>query len=120
VDWLSRWIADLESERFSVREKATRALEELADLAAPALRKMLAQLSPEGRRRAEQLLEKLTGPIPPGERLQALRAIEVLEHIGTEARQILKSLATGTPEARLTQEAKASLERLAKRSAARE
>jgi WD40 repeat protein len=116
VEQISRWIADLESERFSVREQATRALEELADLAAAALKKKLAQLSPEGRRRGEQFLEKLTGPIPPGERLQALRAIEVLEHISTpEAKQILQTLATGTPEARLTQEARASLERLAKR-----
>ena len=48
-----------------------------------------------------------------------LRAIEVLEHIGTaEARQVLKSLANGAPEARRTREAKSSLERLAKRTAA--
>ena len=44
-----------------------------------------------------------------------LRALEVLERIGTpEARQILLSLAKGAPEAALTQEAKASLERLGK------
>jgi hypothetical protein len=37
-----------------------------------------------------------------------------LERIGTpEARQLLKRLATGAPGARLTREAKASLERLA-------
>ena len=47
-----------------------------------------------------------------------LRAVEVLERIGTpEARQVLAKLADGAPEARLTQEAKASLQRLAKRSA---
>jgi hypothetical protein len=33
----------------------------------------------------------------------------------TEAREILKRLANGAPEARLTQEAKTSLDRLAKR-----
>jgi hypothetical protein len=45
-----------------------------------------------------------------------VRAIEVLEHIGTpDANELLQTLATGAPEARLTQEAKASLERLAKR-----
>ncbi len=50
------------------------------------------------------------------EQLQMLRVMEVLEHIGTaEARQVLAGLAKGAPEARLTQEAKASLERLAKR-----
>jgi hypothetical protein len=49
-----------------------------------------------------------------------LRALEVLEHIATpEAQQVLKTLATGAPEARLTQEAKASLARLARRTASR-
>jgi hypothetical protein len=41
----------------------------------------------------------------------------VLEHIGTtQAQDLLKKLAQGAPEARLTQEAKASLERLTKRA----
>jgi len=44
-----------------------------------------------------------------------LRAIEVLETIGnSEARQILTELAKGTAEFRITQEANASLTRLAK------
>jgi hypothetical protein len=39
-----------------------------------------------------------------------------LEHIGTpEAQEVLRTLAKGAAEARLTQEAKASLEWLAKR-----
>ncbi len=54
--------------------------------------------------------------VPTSQRLRALRAIEMLEHIGTqEARQVLERLAKGASEARLTQEAKASLERLALR-----
>ena len=45
-----------------------------------------------------------------------LAAIEALEHAGTaQAEQLLQVLAKGAAEARLTQEAKASLERLAKR-----
>jgi hypothetical protein len=41
---------------------------------------------------------------------------QVLEHIDTpEAKQVLQTLATGAPEARVTREAKVSLERLAKR-----
>ena len=45
--------------------------------------------------------------------LQAVRAIEVLEHIGTaQAHQILNTLAQGMPEARVTRETKAALERL--------
>jgi len=50
--------------------------------------------------------------------LRQLREIQVLEHIGTpEAQEVLKKLAQGAPEARLTQEAKAALDRLSKRSA---
>jgi hypothetical protein len=65
--------------------------------------------SAEVRRRIEALMERI-GP----ERIRPLRAIEVLEHIGTsEAEDLLKKLATGAPEARLTQEAQASLNRLA-------
>jgi hypothetical protein len=53
----------------------------------------------------------------PGEWLRAIRAVAVLEHIGTpEAHELLQSLAGGTPESRLTREAKASLQRLAKRA----
>jgi hypothetical protein len=64
----------------------------------------------------ERLLGRLEGTGPSGERLQALRGIEVLELIGSrDARQVLERLAKGAPEARLTQEAKASLERLALR-----
>jgi WD40 repeat protein len=44
--------------------------------------------------------------------------VEVLERIGTpEGRQLLQQLAHGAPGARLTQEAKASLQRLARRAA---
>jgi WD40 repeat protein len=53
------------------------------------------------------------------EELAQRRAVEVLEHVNTaQARQLLTTLATGRPEAPLTQEAKASLERLARRLAA--
>jgi hypothetical protein len=56
--------------------------------------------------------------MPPAnspEGLRVLRTIEVLEHIANpEARQVLEQLAGGMPEARVTQEAKLSLRRLAR------
>jgi WD40 repeat protein len=46
-------------------------------------------------------------------RLQQIRGVEVLERLDSaEARTLLKALAEGAPEARLTREAKASLRRL--------
>ena len=66
---------------------------------------------------AEQLLAKLDWAASP-EKLRLLRALTVLETVATpEARQVLQTLAGGMPEARLTQEAKAGLERLSWRAA---
>jgi hypothetical protein len=94
------------------------ALETLGKLAEPVLRKALAaQATLETRQRVEHLLTEVDGAVTLPTLLQAIRAIEVLEHIGTpNAKEILQTVTTGVPEARLTQEAKASLERLAKRS----
>jgi hypothetical protein len=112
-------IADLDSDRFGVREKATAGLEGFGELAEPLLRKALAgQPSLEARRRIGRLLEKLSGPVTVPEQRRALRALEVLEAIGSpEARQVLRGLLKGAPEARLTREARGSLERLARRPA---
>jgi WD40 repeat protein len=117
---LSRLLADLDSTRFATREQAMQELEQLAELAGPALQKVLASKpSPEVRQRVEKLVAKLEQRVPAGEVLRTQRALEVLEQIGTtEARQLLQTLAEGTPEARLTQDVKKSLERLDRRSAA--
>jgi hypothetical protein len=72
--------------------------------------------SPETRRRIEQLLANLTNKPLSGEPLRTVRALAVLEHAGApEARRLLRELAAGESGAWLTQEANASLERLAKR-----
>jgi dipeptidyl aminopeptidase/acylaminoacyl peptidase len=116
---IEQLVAELDSTRFAVRQHAMQELETLGKLAEPILRKnLVAQPSLEARERIEGLLDKLHGPLTLSTRMKELRAIEVLEHIGTpEARRVLQILATGTPEARLTQEATASLERLARRPA---
>ena len=50
--------------------------------------------------------------------LRPLRAVEALEYAGTaEARDLLAKLSGGAPEARLTWESKASLNRLTRRAA---
>ena len=108
-------VLDLDDNRFVVREQATEELAKLGDSAGPALRRILAgQPSLEVRRRVESLLEKLDRVALSPERLRACRAVAVLEHLATpEAKQLLESLAGGPAEARLTQEVKASLARLA-------
>ena len=72
-----------------MREKATSQLEQLAELAEPALRKALAgNPSGEARRRIEELLDKVERRSVAGEQLLALRALEVLEGAASpEARQ---------------------------------
>jgi len=115
---LARLVADLDSARFAVRQQATAELEAQGAGAEPALRKVLeGELSPEARRRVEEVLHRLAGS---RELLRPLRALQVLEQAGTpEARRLLKTLANGLPEARLTQEAQASLDRLTRRAAPR-
>jgi RNA polymerase sigma factor (sigma-70 family) len=111
---LRRLLADLESEQFAVREKAQRELEELGDLAEPVLRQALeGKPSLEMRRRVQAVLEHLRGPVTQPELLRSLRAVAVLEDIGTpEARGLLETLAADADEARQTREAKAALRRL--------
>jgi hypothetical protein len=118
---LGRLLADLDSEMFLMRQQATRALAKLGELAVPALQGLLdGQPALETRRRAEQLLEKLTALTLSPEQLRLVRALEVLERAGTaEARQVLAALARGAPGALATREAQAALRRLNGRPAAR-
>jgi WD40 repeat protein len=116
---VERLIADLDSAQFSVRQKARQELEKLGEPAVPGLHQALAKKpSLEVRMQIDQLLDKAARD-DSTERLRALRAIEVLERIGSpEAKQVLASLAKGAEGFRLTEEAKASVERLNKRVAA--
>jgi HEAT repeat protein len=115
---LRQLLADLESNQFDVREKASTALIQIGELAVPILRKRLESSPPlETRQRIDRVLEKIvSGPPTTSDGLRQLRAVEALEHAGTpEARKVLEALARGADGARLTREAKASLNRLATR-----
>jgi RNA polymerase sigma factor (sigma-70 family) len=110
---VARLIAQLDDDSFEVRERAT---EELARLpgAEPALNKALEGMpSAEVRERARHALEAREKAESSAEWVVSLRALEVLEQLGTsEARDWLRELARGEPRARLTQEARAALRRL--------
>jgi RNA polymerase sigma factor (sigma-70 family) len=107
-------IRKLDGDSFEERESAARELKGLGEGAEAALRKALdGELSPEPRRRLREVLEAVDGT---QERLRKLRAIEVLERIGTaDARALLRRLAAGAPGAWMTLEASRSLQRLERR-----
>jgi dipeptidyl aminopeptidase/acylaminoacyl peptidase len=115
---LTRLICDLDDNDFSTRESAETKLKGLGELAVPALQGALARPpSLEARRRIERLLTQLTAPGLAGDRVRAVRAVEVLEHVGTpEACHLLQKMTKGVADARLTREAKAALERLGRRA----
>ncbi|SRR5579883_939430 len=109
---IARWIADLDSDDFAVRQKAMEELNKLGRTVASALRGALqGKPSLEMRRRVQQLLDQSHDWTQ--EQLRVHRAIQVLERIGTQpAREILQALAEGAPESRCTEGAKAAQRRL--------
>jgi RNA polymerase sigma factor (sigma-70 family) len=114
---IDRWIADLSRDAVADRERATRELERQGEQAEDALRRALAaEPSAEARRRIEELLARIEGPVTDPERLRQIRALEVLEFLGTaEARQVLRTLAGGAADAPLTRDALAAERRLERR-----
>lgn len=116
---LSRLVADLDSDTFAVRERASAELEKAGLCADPALREAVkGRASLEAVRRAERLLRKLESRRHAAGELRALRAIAALERSNSEAaRQLLATLAGGAEQAALTKEAAAALRRLSRRPA---
>jgi WD40 repeat protein len=115
---LAGLIADLDNDAYAVRERASRELERLGEQARPALRATLERrVSLEARRRIEKLLALPAKPVRPRDRVPELRALEILEQLGTpRARLLVDSLCGGDPGDQLTREAQATRHRLAKKS----
>jgi hypothetical protein len=101
---VAQWLAELDSDQYEIRERASKALEHLSEA-----------VEPELRRRIERLLKRVRGErlSPSGQRRRAVSAIEVLERIGNaEAQEVLAALARGAPTAALTVDARGALERM--------
>jgi RNA polymerase sigma factor (sigma-70 family) len=116
AEQIAKLIAELASDRFAARDKAAKTLEELGEAAEGAVRKALESPSNlETRRRLELIIEQLEkagGPM-----YQKLRAVAVLEHIGTrESIDVLRGVATAVPHSRVGKAAAMALQRLARRS----
>jgi hypothetical protein len=72
----------------------------------------LAEKFQRGEKR-QSLLARLAEPLTDRDKLRGLRAVEVLELLGTpEAAEILHALAGGADGAYVTREAKAALKRM--------
>lgn len=114
---LKRLIAELDDNRFPVRERAEKELAEFGGVAEAALREALkTDLSAQARTTVRSLLSRLGGRNAGGDAVRLSRAVYVLETLGTpEARRLLAKLAGGAPEAALTKEALAAAGRLKKR-----
>jgi WD40 repeat protein len=109
-----RLVAGLDSGSFAKRQQATEELQKMGDVIVPLLRQSLkGDVSLESRRRMEVLLEKADWKKPSAEQVRPVRALIVLERDGSaESRKLLEVIAGGAPEARLTQQARAALDRL--------
>ncbi len=107
-------LADLDGERFAVREKARVGLEKVGPVALPLLEKAAAEggKSLEFRRRLEQILARLGSWRQSAEGLRVLRLVEALGHGGSPAaRQVLTDLAAGAEGAPQTAAARRALRR---------
>jgi len=111
---VERWLADLGSEVFAVREAASKALHGLDERAKPYLEETLKSTeSAEVRVRVKRILEQQQGAAITSEQLRQIRAVLVLELIGDgESKNLLKRWAGGPVGAVLTREASLALKRL--------
>src|SRR5262249_53133154 len=113
---LKKLLADVDSKKFSVRDKAAQDLAKYGLEGKPHLEKAIKENSAlEVRLRLEKVLEKLAEH-ETGQRFRAGRVIQVLEYLGNPAaRQILQSLARDASKYRAGQEAQRALDRMAGR-----
>src|SRR5262249_23561853 len=113
-----RLIAELDSDRYLVREKASAQLLKHSLHAVAAMEKVLDNRPTlEVRLRLEQVLSKIENHTLPGGMLQAMRALEALEMQGTtDAVSLLETLSRGEADAWLTREAAAALQRVRDRA----
>lgn len=113
---VAEWINQLNADAFRDREAAEAKLRgAVRDFAKTLEDAATTTTSPEVRTRLRKLLAAKDRWLPSPEERRMLRAIEVLERIGTPAaRDVLKKLAVGPADACVTTDAAAALERLTK------
>lgn len=108
---VDRWIQDLDANLFVVRDQASRALGKHARVYRARLETALQEShSAEQRERLTRLIDQSQRLSPDD--LRGIRSVEVLEMLGTPAAwECIQEMATGAPDAPLTQHAQQTLER---------
>jgi hypothetical protein len=108
---LDRLVADVQKGDYNARKKAVIELRKAGAAAVPAL--IRSQQKGAFDELSQRLLFEFSNQAPPPEQLRAIRALAVLERVGdADARKLLEELAGGAPDAALTTQAKAALDRL--------
>jgi WD40 repeat protein len=116
---LDRWLADLDSDSFEARERASKALAEMGELALGPVQRLLKDPpSLEVKMRARLILEKITEPVRTPDRRRVLESIELLEQLRTAAAlDLLKELERDALVPQIRTEARQALERAARATA---
>jgi WD40 repeat protein len=111
---LEALVADLDADTFEVRQKASKELQAAGHAAQDILREaLLKSPSPEKQRQLRRLLARLDPSAITPERLQTVRAAEVLERIGSPpARELLAELEKSSADPLIVEEIRDSLQRL--------
>lgn len=110
---VERWVKNLEARSFHEREKASQDLTAVVLLVEAQLQqKLRSGASMETQRRLQAILAQIERPVTSPEAARFLRALRILEHLGTaEARKVLETIAARFPQTRLGKEAEAALAR---------
>ena len=111
---VQKFLEELDSPTFQVRQRASQELAKFGELIQPDLEKYVAgKPSLEGNRRVQKLLERLRDPELTPDRLRCLESIEILEILHTpEARGLLAEFARDALIKQIRTAAREALERL--------
>ena len=112
MELITQCIRSLSDDQFEVRKKSFAQLKRFGDLAFPQLHHRLREAPLLDEKKLIQQLLREENVLTP-DQLRNLRAIQILEYIGTsDAKDLLCLISTGSTASRLTRSASASLKRL--------
>jgi hypothetical protein len=111
---IDKLVADLDADKFAIRDRATKELIGVGEMAIVPLQRLLEKRpSQEAVTRANLVLKKLSEPVLTPERLRVLEAIELLEALQTpKAVNLLQEIERGALIAQLRTEARRALQRI--------